>query len=280
MSTLLKLLLLLSPLLLSSCYYTAQSYNNGKTLNPGDAEFSFGYGGSRHDINFTNTEYYNNENNIWVEDSSHYNGGYYLATTTYSDNFFRNFAFQMNLGILDKYPFGGGMEIGLHLEAQYSRYQDYDELYGSSKRPFSNTIPAIDFSGKFGFKDIVLSNSQIVHNVDLGWTTGMWLDNGFFFGYALGVEFLRIIPYLNVRGIIMPTNILESESFVDEDDFFQYHDQKWNIRTAIGATVKIPELIIIPDEFTPELTITGPNGFPGEKVSINFHIGLTWSNGL
>ena len=251
------LLLLLILLTINSCYYTAQSYNNGKLLDPGFSKFTFGAGRA-----------------IQKVKTAAYNYGYYDDSTTseistsYETKLWHSIALNYQLGVLDKYPFGGGLEIGIQLEGSY--YKSYSGFR-------SDILPAIDFNVRLGCKDFASDKFLYQHNIEAGWTTGMFVDNGAFLGYAGGWEFPNVIPYFGVRAILMPTNILNSN--FENDQFFSYHNQKFNIRTTIGISIKLPKLKVLPDIITPELSVTGPNGYYTQKFSPNFHIGFSWSNG-
>ncbi len=254
-------------LTLSSCYYTAHSFNHGKLLDPGNMVFSVGGGIA---VQESATEV------VWMYD---YNSEPYLDTA-YDGSFdtipaqirvWRNLSVNYQLGVHEKYPFGGGIEIGLMTEFTY---------YKTSHGRYSDMLPALDFNIRLGFKDVVNSRALYQHNVEMGWTTGIWLDNGMFIGYAGGWEFEKVIPYVGIRAIYMPTNILEHRSWMGEEDFFEKHDQKFNMRLAMGASLKLRKLKMLPDYIAPELTITGPNGGPHQKIVPNLHIGFRWTNGL
>ncbi len=265
MQRFLPLLVIIISLFISGCYYTAQSYNHGKLLDPGNSMFTVGAGASMQDVpghlvyNYTDYNY----------DDSGYGMDYYDSIGV-ETRIWRNIALNYQLGVHEKYPFGGGLEIGLLWEFSY-----YKERGDRS----SEVLPALDFNVRTGFKDIVLSRSLYQHNLEIGWTTGMWVDNGMFLGYAGGWEFENIIPYAGLRLIYMPTNLLEHEDVFWEDNF-EFHDRKFNARIAIGATIKISEIRVIPDYITPELTFTGPNASVIDDYNATFHVGFRWTNGL
>ncbi len=260
MQRLLLLLFLAFTLSLSSCYYTAQSYNHGKLLDPGNSMFTIGAGASRQTVG---------EHIVYDYDSyDSYNGYGNDYTVGAQTMIWRNIALNYQLGVHEKYPFGGGLEVGLLWEFSYYKEEGYSS---------SDVLPALDFNVRCGFRDIVLSTSLYQHNIELGWTTGMWVDNGIFLGYAGGWEFENIIPYAGIRAIYMPTNLIEHEEWLGD---FDNHDQKFNLRIAIGSTIKISEIRVIPDYITPEITFTGPNASTIDKYNATLHIGFRWTNGL
>ncbi len=263
----LKTLLLLLPLFVfTSCYYSAHSYNHGKLLDPGNSMFTFGVGGTRQSV--IEEEAYNS-----YASSESVSG----IDTTQDSNWisatWRSIALNYQLGVHEKYPFGGGIEIGILFEGQY-----YRPNTGNSVK--SDILPSIDFNTRLGFKDIVTDRSIFQHNLELGWTTGMWLDNGFFIGYAAGWEFEWMIPYLGIRGVVMPTNIQKNDYFPGDDEFWEYSDRKFNLRLAMGVSLKFSKRRFIPDYITPEFTLTGPNASPNEPVNGHIHLGFRWTNGL
>jgi len=255
-----RLIVILLTSILSGCYYTAQSYNNGKLLDPGNAMFTLGIGRTMQSTTHSTAMY--SETDPWGYPT------YELSTT---DELWRSIALNYQLGVTDVHPFGGGIEIGLLFEGSfYKAPGDFD----------ANTLPALDFNVRLGFKDLPFSRALYQHNLELGWTTGLWLDNGFFLGYAGGLEFEKMIPYAGIRAIIMPTNLLEHESWAGDADFFTKHDQKFNLRLATGVTFKLKKIKVLPDYISPEFTLTGPNGSENDPVNGNFHVGFRWTNGL
>lgn len=255
------LFLLLFTFLFTGCYYTAQSYNHGKLLDPGNSMFTFGAGAS-----FQSSLIYQNGPYDYSYDYDP--DYYYIDTLVQEKKLWRNIALNYQLGVHDRYPFGGGLEVGLLWEFSY-----YKDFYGTA----SDVLPALDFNVRCGFRDVVLPGALFQHNVEIGWTTGMWVDNGMFLGYAAGWEFQKIIPYVGLRAIYMPTNLLEHEEWIGE---FENHDQKFNLRGALGASVKLKKMPFFPDYITPELTLVGPNASVIDDFNATFHVGFRWTNGL
>jgi hypothetical protein len=281
MKRLFTLFLFTLVLTLSSCYYTAHSFNHGKLLDPGNMVFSVGAGISSQEAasaefweydysestSDTGDDYFYSDGEM---DPSPYSSGTY-TTVPAQNRIWRSISFNYQLGVHEKYPFGGGIEIGLLTEFTYFKTD-----YGRS----TEMLPALDFNVRLGFKDVVTSSAIYQHNVEMGWTIGMWLDNGMFLGYAGGWELEKVIPYVGLRAIYMPTSLMEHLTWMGETDFFEKHDQKFNLRLALGVSMKIRKMKVLPDYIAPEITITGPNGGPNQNVVPNLHIGFRWTNGL
>ncbi len=263
-------------LILTSCYYTSQSYNHGKLLDPGDVIFTGGVGLSPQKVKVESEQYIYEEYYDEYYDTSYEILTYKELPPTYETKMCRSFGLNFQLGVHDKLPFGGGIEVGLMFEASYFVTEDN---YGE-RTLSSNILPALDFNARLGFRDKVLSRSLYQHNLELGWITGMWLDNGWFLGYSGGWEFDKIIPYLGIRAIILPTNLVEHKEWMGSDNFFKKHDQKFNVRGSAGISFKLKRVRVLPDYITPEITVTGPHGAPFSPVSTNFHVGFRWTNGL
>jgi len=238
--------------------------------------FTLGVGGSFQSVVKEPVYDYNYTDNSY--ESTIIDSGGYLTSELW-----RSIAFNYQLGVHDRYPFGGGVEIGITFEGQYYRG-------GQNNSAKSDILPSLDFNTRLGFKDVVTKKSIYQHNLEMGWTTGLWLDNGWFIGYTGGWEQKWMIPYLGLRAIIMPTNILtinddnslESSEYISpgHEDFWKYSDQKFNLRLAMGVSLKFSKRKFIPDYITPELSITGPNASPNEPVNAHFHVGFRWTNGL
>ena len=262
---LLNVLVLPLIFLFSSCYYTAHSYNHGKLLDPGDMIFTAGVGTAKQVVDLGA-----------IEDTVAANNDSGFVINTHPDLhsfWWRSIHLGYQLGVQEYYPFGGGIEIGIAFEFQF---------YKIAKKRATKMLPALDFNARLGFKDIVTKRAIYQHNLELGWTTGLWLDTGWFLGYAGGWEFKRVIPYVGIRTIYMPTNVLAvmKKTPFTHKDFWKKHDQKFNVRFAIGTSIKLAKLKMLPDFITPEITITGPNGSIHSPVSTHFHIGFRWTNGL
>ena len=259
---LLKILsLIVIPLFFTGCYYTSQSYNNGKLLDPGDSKFTGGVGVAYQQI---------------PKEQERDSAGKVIPIpqNLQQKTLWRQFAINYQLGVEDKYPFGGGAEIGIHFE-----YQLYKEagIYGKRKSK-SNIMPCVDFNTRLGFKDYVKDDFIYQHNLELGWTTGLWVNNGWFIGYAGGWEFRKIIPYYGVRFVYLPSKVDFSK--ITNSNFWDRRKQKMNVRVVTGATFKLKKMPLLPDLISPEFSMVGPHASPKQKYNIFFHVGFSWTNGL
>jgi hypothetical protein len=263
------LALLLIALLQTGCFFTSQSYNHGKLLNPGESLFSYGTGiksftsMKEQSIDSAGISIYSNDSTIykWV-----------------------TLCIDYRLGFLEKYPFGKGIELGFHIEEMLRSYKEkYDWGYSNEERKQMDGYPPIvEVSARLGIKDITAKRSIYHHNIGLGWIIGLWIDNGWLIEYACGFEFEKTIPYLSIRGFLSPTNSFDSKraSFIESNSYWK-HDRKANIRTTCGISLKLPERIpVIPDFISPECSLIFPNNSIGNRTGYSFSIGLRWLNGI
>lgn len=267
------LLLFSTPLFFTGCFFTSQSYNHGKLLNPGESLITLGVGlktfpRMNKAVSSDDNYYYNDTSSTPIEVDS----ALYRWVTLCID---------YRLGFLAKYPFGKGMEIGCHIEQMLASITGvYQEKKHREAYPPTNEITC-----RFGFKDITLRKSIFHHNIALGWIIGLWIDNGWLAEYATGWEFEKVIPYISVRSFLKPTDALkkmdEGISVNEQDDSFWQHDFKLNFRVAGGASVKLPERIVfLPDYISPEVSLTFPNSSFSKRCSFSMSIGMRWLNGI
>ena len=235
----------------------------GKLLNPGESMATLAVGGQ---------PWYN------VRDSSGdifsssdtgirptYLGRYFKRIRTYKGQDF-SYCYDYRLGILDKYPLGKGLEFGFHFEAPAP-----SEGGGSL---------LLDIDLRSGLPPAVTKNAVFHHNISLGWTVGIWVDNGVYAEYAAGLEYKYFIPYTNLRLLCTATDITGDMWFFSGNNFLQKHSQFWNIRQCLGCAIKIPRLPVLPDYVVPEVTLGYPNYNRFEHVGFTYHIGLRWLNGF
>jgi hypothetical protein len=258
---------------LYGCNFTVQSYNHGKLLNPGEGMVTTGLGWKQRDLieSTSSYGYTDPETGDWI-----YSSGY--DTTTFD---FFSFAWDFRLGFLEKYPFGKGMEIGFHLEEAISRTREFD--YDENEYVYSPVIegpPVIELSSRFGLPDRIMGSSIWHHNIELGWIIGGWVDNGWFGGYSAGLERKHILPYASVRVLLTPTDVLNSSFSFDDQRYFTQHDQHIQIRTALGISLKLRQLPVLPDIIAPEISILAPHYQSANGFGMTLHVGLRWMNGI
>lgn len=265
------LLFVIATALLQGCLVTTgTSFNNGKVLSPGNARGSIGFGRriahgyqkiETPNNQFVGHEYYIDTTYSMTKDDSTYTDATFLL---------HSFAFDFQLGISKKFPFGKGLNIGFHRE-----------LPGYSFRKNIFLIPTSELTVKCGFKDKPMARFTYNHNMMFGWQRGLYVDNGFFMEYAGGFETLkRKIPYFNVRLGFTPTNPLEKFDdfdpfFGENDTFFTYRNKQFFGRLCLGNTfVPQRKRPIVPEIFT-EASF---NFIQRKKVYPTFQVGLSWKS--
>lgn len=234
----------------SGCNFSTQSYNFGKLLNPGEGITTFGFGFRP----------------MHEEESDYYDDFFDEYYDTVEVNKFST-CVDFRLGLLSKPPFGGGLEFGLNIE--------YPGQFSSDIGP-----PVADFDLRMGIKSHTLKKCIYHHNIGIGWTVGCWIDNGWFAEYAAGMEFTKVMPYVNMRFMINATDITETDNDPFDSEFFTEHKVNFNIRNCIGIAIPIKKLPVLPDYISPELSIVYPNYSILRNFGFTFHIGFRWKNGI
>jgi hypothetical protein len=269
---------------LCGCYYTTQSYNYGKLLNPGEGQWTTGFGGIRTESRM--------EDKFFYDSLGHQHSIYFPRN-------FVTMAIDYRLGFSDIKPLGGGLEIGVHVEDGFTKVQEQYRTSMSTTdsvgvRSTSVTIdtiakptlavmgpPTVELAVRAGLPQRPLGSSTYYHNIDVGWIVGGWVDNGWFAGYSGGAEFRHLFPYAGVRLTLAPTNIIrENQDLAGNTKFFTEHHQKLSARTTLGCALKLRPLRFLPDMVIPEMVIIGPNFDSRHEVGITAHVGFRWINGL
>jgi len=236
------------------CFYSLQSYNTSKIIDPGDMQLTTGFGPVFQTVSIK-------EDNSSSIDTLHAKG-------------FLNFCVAYRLGIHDRFPFGNGMDIGFQGEIQLYKYHD---AAGYSV----NTLPVSDLNIRFGLpsKDIQ-DKTTFSQSILAGWTIGAWIDNGWYLEYGYSFEFARMIPYMAIRGMITPTDPVRYNTDIKDNiiDAKKRHHQKYNLRTSLGTAFKTKCRGIIPSLITPEISFVFPNASVPGKYAVGIHLGLQWSN--
>jgi hypothetical protein len=242
---------------LCMCNFATTSFNLGKLLLPGESMFTVSAGKT--------SSYTLDRQEDWVRDPN--TGIGKLDTLNDTSTYFGpSAAIDYRLGVLSKYPFGKGVEIGFLIEypVQMSRYR---------------APPLLQFDARLGLPMMDLGRMAYHHNMDIGWIVGGWVDNGWFAEYAAGIEIGKVIPYGNVRITRTPTDIFNDEEDVFEDEFLMHHNRRWNVRGCLGVSLQLPRWPIVPDFIVPEFAVLYPNALL-KTPGISGHIGLRWQYGL
>jgi hypothetical protein len=269
---------------LGGCYFTTQSYNYGKLLNPGEGQWTAGFGGIRTESR--------------VVDKTTQDSTGHLKSIYYPRNWM-TMAVDYRLGFLDTKPLGGGLEIGVHVEQGATGIREIDTntvYYGSSPNPQEDNWvkeidtsyyplfwgpPTVELSVRVGLPQRPLGLATYYHNIDGGWIVGAWVDNGWFVGYCGGAEFRHLYPYAGVRLTLAPTNVFQDDIMeFDTEKFFSTRHPLMSLRTTLGCAVKLRPLRFLPDMVIPEMVIIGPNFDRRHEVGVSAHLGFRWINGL
>lgn len=260
--------ILLLCLLAAHCNFTSQSYNHGKLLSAGESMFGAGVG---------RRQFYRIDKELLVVNETVYDTVDTLirprivsSIDTLMDTVqghWWSLGVNFRLGILQYKPFGNGLEIGVHLEypAQLSTH------YG---------LPVIEFDARAGFASIEIARALMHHNVVVGWTLGAWVDNGWYAEYAAGLEYKALIPYGNIRALLVATDITTDSLDLFDNQVLAEHELSWNVRLAFGMSVRLPRWPALPDFVSPEVSMFFPNYSSLRRVGLTYHVALRWQNGF
>jgi hypothetical protein len=251
-------------MLFVGCNFTTQSYNTGKLLNPGETLLSAGIGKRE----FYSISAHDAAGNLLVSMPD----SFVTKIDTSREQYF-SACIDYRLGVLRKFPFGRGLEIGFHLESPYQLNPKY------SADAYLGPV-LLEFDGRFGFKDKPIGKGLLHHNLGLGWTIGPWIDNGWYAEYAAGWEYERLIPYANFRAEWLATNISDFNDITESYSPYRYTKRSWTTRTAIGVSMRVPHWWISPDFVVPEITLIYPHYSAISHYGIAYHIALRWLNGI
>jgi hypothetical protein len=242
--------------LICACNFSSMSFNLGKLLLPGESMVTAAVGERGY------YEIKRQEN--WFSDSSTSIG---RTNPTYDTSNFYDIsaAIDYRLGVLSKFPFGKGAEIGFLVEFP-------------AQMTTSAGLPLLQFDARMGLPLLSLRSLPIHHNLDLGWIVGEWIDNGWFAEYAAGLEIGKCIPYGNVRITRTPTDRFD-QSDIDDIEFLVHHNRRWNARACFGISIQLPRWIILPDFIVPEIALFYPNAAI-KRPGISGHVGIRWQYGF
>jgi hypothetical protein len=262
--------LALLPFLLGGCLYTSHHFNSGRVLEPGNTSVTVGYG----------------KMTLRERDCPDVPGGYAGLDSTRSRCIRYRFGaegqFQdtvpshleeislprlslgYRLGVRGAWGPFTGVELGWHLEAP--------------------TTPAsAEFDLKFGLP--APRGLGLFHSLSGGWIVGMWADNSFFGEYALSRPFGKGSDahalYASYRLTRLATP--PGEVFGDGNRVYEFHrNPRWAHQASLGFHATMPDLFILPDFFSPQITVTTPwvrtfeDDPPELPFLYNFNIGFGW----
>ncbi len=246
-------------------------------MNPGDAIQTLSVGSYRAKTVIT-------QGDISVYDTI---SGHYITIPNIIDSTTKNYlslSYQYRLGVHEKYPFGKGLEIGIHFESSFCFYEErnpFDEEDEVTLNFYSDLPPLIEFDIRMGLKPMIFKKSIYNHNITIGWTIGTWVDNGWYLEYGCGWEYEKFIPYTSIRAEICATDLINSTKNLGNDDYFKYRDQTLMFRNVIGCAFRVGKIGnagIIPDYIVPELSLCYPQFSKEQKIGFTYHLGFRWTN--
>jgi hypothetical protein len=234
------------------CFFTTQSFNSGKILVPGVTRFGAGFG--RRSFVFREWDY------------DYYTG---YGSYHYEEQTYMTYNLNYRLGVLKKYPFGGGLELGWMFEAPVAL-----ERSGAA---------SLECDSRFGFKAFRLGKGVFHHNMAAGWLIGQWVDNSWYLEYAAGYEIKTTILYAGYRGILAGTDFISKDGdpfeYVDDGlgfGRFRPSSRSWNNRMILGLRWYTGEVLFIPDYFIPEISVIFPEYHIEKDFAVNFSLGMQW----
>jgi hypothetical protein len=246
------------------CNFTTHSYNFGKMLLPGESMFTIS-GGERQVYAMEYQEpAYRTLSDTFIAP---------VYIPKYSTVFSGALAY--HLGVLAKYPFGKGLEIGLLLEAPSQNW----DFFGP---------PLPEFRLKTGFNDVIAGDALYHHNIMAGWDVGLWIDNGWFLEYAGSFEYDKIMPYFVVRGQMIATDPFKkspiqndvAENEINSFGTLRESEPSYIVRLTPGLAIKVPARFkILPEYICPEICVFFPNYSRYKKVGVTAHLGFQWIGG-
>jgi len=239
-------------LLFSSCLFTTQSFNRGKLLKPGSSSFAFGYGQSP-----SVKEYYLYDSRTGTDYQILKNEG------------MSSYGIHYRLGVLDKLPFGQGMEIGWIAQGPIALYK--------------GVAASLELSSRLGIPPLVTNNGVLYHNVSLGWNIGQWIDNTWFTEYAAGFEFEHLTPYIGIRAMIASTDLMGQDKdpvTYEDDEFglgkFRKSDRSFKMRLNAGIALHMGDIPLFPEFIIPEASFIFPEYDALTSFGTTFSVGLQW----
>lgn len=257
---------------LSGCLYTTHHFNTGRLLEPGQTAVTFGYGHAplfSADCANRNDEVVTDSTGTRCRDVNRGFGDNTIQQDTTSRDplltrqTVPKGSFGYRLGVRGPWGPFTGVEMGWQFEVPTN--------------PMS-----IEFDMKLGLP-VPAGHPALHHSLSAGWIIGMWADNSWFSEYAASRAFGEHALYGNYRVTYLATQPLEVSRFAAKGHFG--NSNRFAHQASLGFYWKIPEIFLIPDYFTPQVTVTAPvvppfNSVPKtllDDYEWNVNFGFGWN---
>lgn len=240
------------------CHVGSQSFQHGRVLDPAERMLGIGVGKRTFcDVPKADPDRLDNDHDSTIS-----------PITTPDSLFFagQGYSAHYRLGVLEKYPFGYGMEMRIHLEypAQLAR------LHG---------LPYFECLANMGLRPVGSLTNNMFHSLGIGAGAGMWVDNSWIVEYALGLEKGFMGPYVNIRGVLTGTDLSDRDLSIHNRSLLQEHNQNGFVRIAGGMMLGLPKLPLLPSHVCPEFTFSKSFGATSAAWRGLGHVGFIWRGG-
>jgi len=174
------------------------------------------------------------------------------------------------LGVLAKYPLGGGLEIGWRFEAPVAGK--------------ISMMPALEWDVRLGLRSRRLAGGSLHHNIAGGWLVGQLIDNSWYGEYAAGWGKGPVTFYANYRGLLQGSDY-DYEVFTDDEGevylglgTFRDSKRRWNNRAAAGLSLFLGDhFFLLPGHISPEVSLIFPHYCKTRDLAVNFSVGVQWT---
>ncbi len=259
-STALIYMLGCSAFFFSGCLYSTHHFNTGRILEPGKTAVGLTYGSSyAYEVKCPQGQGY------WgyevLEDGSPVclqwsSSQIDTVPANILTRFYPKIGFDYRLGVRGKWGPFSGVEIGYHHEVPL------------------HYPPLVAFDIKLGLTPF--PGWASAHSVSAGWIIGMWADNSWFMEYGASRFWGSFGLYGNLKATWLATQPFDIMR-INEDLRF-IHKRRWINQGSLGVMWDLPNIPVIPDYFSPQVTFTWP-GVPAteEKLKVSESGILEWN---
>lgn len=261
-----RALLAFAAFLLTGCLYTTHHFNSGRLLEPGKTAVTFGLGREKLYSEGCPDGYYRSHDAYQVTrcypESRFSESDTATVAPVIESQTIPKFSLSYRLGVRGPWGPFTGVEMGWLIEAP--------------------TNPGtVEFDLKLGLPMAKKFKAQ--HSLSAGWGVGMWADNSYFVEYAASRNLGAHALYGSYRFTYLATQPGDLDSSFNTWKFTSH--RRTIHQAALGLYVKMPDWVIIPDYFTPQVNFTFPVVSPFvtiasdrlEPVLVNFNLGFGWN---